>query len=510
MQATLSPFYTFGYSTHAAYEFSSDMETLQTRYATSSCRDEPPHDPTAPKYDPLGVLSKPAAPVWEKPVYTRTKLVVVASSSPSAADNTFTPRDPRAIDMAAAQPPHRKTLAWARDQGKVDQSLWALAALSLAHSPWADNYSHFWGEDVRADTARFVFGAGAHNLMRTTRRSDPPLHSDVDLYRDVVRAYKTWEESLKPSVAAPPVRTSPRVAQNKRKAVIAAAIETVEEAIEAQEAKESEVAPPTTKRTRTRTTAARKRAAGSPTHAPVISSPLAHSMLLPAAEIDATPAPTRASQRPKKKSQLARDAEEHAAAAAADDTRPAARRAASSSASSDVSSITATSATPSAPAMVTGKRSRSGSASSASTAVDVVAELAKSEERPAKKSRTTKQALAAPTPEPEAEDVSADQTVATEKASKSPSCYVPGNVCSRLSLSPCILNRSPSHTFYLRTASSTSPHVPSSRTTMRPASVYDLNALITHTHVLSHGRARFAKRRVPAAVSGNTRRVDIM
>ena len=148
--------------------------------------------------------------------------------------------------------------------------------------------------------------------MRTTRRSDPPLDSDVDLYRDILRAYKTWEESLKPSVAAPPTRTSPRVAQNKRKAVIAAAIETVEEAIEA---KESELAPPTTKRARTTTRT--RRAAGSPTHAPVISSPLAHSMLLPAAEIESVAVPTRTSQRPKKKSQLARDAEEHAAAAVA-------------------------------------------------------------------------------------------------------------------------------------------------------------------------------------------------
>ncbi|KZV63670.1 hypothetical protein PENSPDRAFT_691463 [Peniophora sp. CONT] len=409
MQATLSPFYSFGYAAHSAYDSISDMDTLRTRYATSSCRDEPAHDPTAPKYDPLGVLSKPAAPVWEKPVYTRTKVVVV-TSSPTVADNTFTPRDPRAIEMAAATSP--RTLAWAREQGKVDQSIWALAALSLAHSPWADNYSHFWSEDVRAETARFVFGAGAHNLMRTTRRTDPPLHSDVDLFRDIVRAYKTWEESLKPSVAAPPTRTSPRVAQNKRKAVIAAAIETVEEAIEAQEPELA--APPATKRART--TAARKRAAGSPTHAPVISSPLAHSMLLPAAEIEATPAPTRASQRPKKKSQLAREAEEHAAAAAADEARPTARRAASSSASSDISSVTATSAS-AAPVVVSGKRSRSGSASSASTAVDVVAELAKSEERPAKKARTTKQASVVPIPEPESEDVSADQN---EKVSKSP------------------------------------------------------------------------------------------
>lgn len=156
MQATLSPFYNLSYPTRTAYEFSSDMATPQTRYATSSCRDEPPHDPSAPKYDPLGVLSKPAAPVWEKPVYTRSTFVVVSSSS-TAADNTFTPRDPRAVAMANANPPN---LAWAKEQGKVDQSLWALAALSLAHSPWADNYSHFWAEDVRADTARFVFSAG--------------------------------------------------------------------------------------------------------------------------------------------------------------------------------------------------------------------------------------------------------------------------------------------------------------------------------------------------------------
>lgn len=253
--------------------------------------------------------------------------------------------------------------------------------------------------------------------MRTTRRTDPPLHNDVDLYRDVVRAHKTWEESLKPSVAVPPTRTSPRVAQNKRKAIIAAAIETVEEAIEAKEAKEPEMAPSTTKRART--TAARKRAAGSPTHAPAVSSPLAHSMLLPSAEIEAPPVPTRASQRPKKKSQLAREAEEHAAAAA-DEARPTARRAVSSSASSDASSVTVISALPSAPEVVSGKRSRSDSASSAATAVDVVAELAKGEERPTKKPRTTKRASESLTPEPKVEEVPADQIVPTKKASKNP------------------------------------------------------------------------------------------
>ena len=33
MQATLSSFYSLGYSAHSAYEFSSDMDTLRTRYA---------------------------------------------------------------------------------------------------------------------------------------------------------------------------------------------------------------------------------------------------------------------------------------------------------------------------------------------------------------------------------------------------------------------------------------------------------------------------------------------
>ncbi|KAI0028604.1 hypothetical protein K488DRAFT_89575 [Vararia minispora EC-137] len=333
-----------------SFEYSA-LGSSQRTFPTSSARDEPPADPSAPVYDPLRVLSLPPNPYPSENTDILLKSKPVEISPGVMSDGRLTIDHPLVQEHLAKPVP----LSHASTSSQYGKAVWSLSALAVALDPDHPAYNHFWNKDACRTTSLFVAGQADYMYHPGLY-----IYGYYELLIEVLRAHRRW---------LGPVEEEPENVKNrlrKRKEV-----EVVDSDVE-------ERTSPPPKRIRTRSAQTPKR---TNPNAPYKPSPLALSVVLPPAEdsppIKVAPAPTRTSQRPKKKSTHAREAEEHAAAAEEAPmltvpARPSVRRAASSGASSAASTSTAVEVEQIVPT-----RSRSGSASSAVTAVDVTAALQK-------------------------------------------------------------------------------------------------------------------------------------